>query len=89
MVAIIKKWLDKDNTIVFDGLVGLLDWACDEKKTKRVGEQILEESGEEHMEAMRCCHYLLSWYMRQSNMCIGAYGRTVEHYWDCVGDWMA
>ena len=90
MVYIVKKWLDKDNTIVYDGLVGLLEWACDEKKTKRVGEQILEESGEEHMEAMRCSHYLLSWYMRQSNnMCIGSYGRTVEHYWDCVGDWMA
>ena len=90
MVPIVKKWLYKDNTIVYDGLIGLLEHACDEKKTKRVGEQIAEEAYGLHMEAMRCSHYLLSWYMKSSNnRSIGSYPRLVEFYWNYIGDWRA
>tara|TARA_R110002012_G_scaffold824_1_gene3659 strand:+ start:1099 stop:2334 length:1236 start_codon:yes stop_codon:yes gene_type:complete len=95
MVATIKKWLDNDEKLIYGSFTKLLDNACDKEKSIEVGEHIynvLLGTGEvhKHMEAMRCCYYLVCWFMRQSNnMCIGSYGRMVEHYWDGIGEWLA
>ncbi len=95
MVATIKKWIDDDEKLIYGSFTLLLDNACDKRQTKRIGEHIytvLLGTGEvhKHMEAMRCCYYLVCWFMRQSNnMCISSYGRMVEHYWDGIGDWLA
>jgi len=93
-VPIIKKWLDNDEKLIYDGLVNILKNCNDEEKVKEVGQHIynvLLGCGEvhKHMEAMRCVHYLLCWYMKSSNnMCIGSYPRLVECYWDGVGEWL-
>ena len=93
-VPIIKKWLDNDEKLIYDGLVNILKNCNDEEKVKEVGQHIynvLLGSGEvhKHMEAMRCVHYLLCWYMNSSNnMCIGSYPRLVECYWDGIGAWL-
>jgi hypothetical protein len=93
-VSMIKKWINSDRDyMIYDGLVDILKNCNDKEKVKAVGEDLVSgcnHIGASHMEAMRCVHYLLCWFMKSSNnMCIGSYPRLVEFYWGGIGEWLA
>lgn len=95
-MPIIKRLLNSnDDTLVYNSFIKIMENPMDEEKCKEVGENIymvLLGTGEVHihMEAMRSVFYLVSWYFESSNnMCIKAYPRVLEHYWNGIGEWLA
>ena len=41
------------------------------------------------IELMRASIYLVMWDMKKCGMCVGSWGRMIEHYWDGIGEWLA
>ena len=90
MVLDLKNEKDHIAIVCFNLFQECLRAVMNEEKTRQIAIELHKRHPTHSFHLLQRIYYILTWYFQSSkSMCVGSYGRLVEHWWDGVGEWKA